>query len=194
MGRPNVSADNDFFEDDEINVQLWTSSFYSKYASCLVPSTDISKRLPQSAGIFPNCDCGSLGRDSLARMKVYLARESKIPRLLELEADVEKLSRANSHWIAKVQRFEAARHEIPKNSQRANIPPASQSTIYWISAPWKMKRSCRCEECSSRCYLCDKRARLEILSPSTFNFGFYDQLKQSKPRFTYSGFVMEGSR
>jgi hypothetical protein len=40
-------------------------------------------------------------------MKVYLARESKIPRLLELEADVGKLSRANSHWIAQIQRFES---------------------------------------------------------------------------------------
>jgi hypothetical protein len=131
-GRPNVSPDNDFFEDDEINVQLWTSSFYLKYASCLVPSTDISKRLPQSAGIFPNCDCGSLGRGSLARMKVYLARESKIPRLLELEADVEKLSRANSHWIAQVQRFEAARHEIPKTSKGANKPFRPRARVQFI--------------------------------------------------------------
>jgi hypothetical protein len=29
-----------------------------------------------------------------------LARESKISRLLELEANVGKLSRANSHWAA----------------------------------------------------------------------------------------------
>jgi hypothetical protein len=43
-----------------------------------------------------------------------LARESKIPRLLELEADVEKLSRANSHWIAQIRK---PRHEVPKNSQ-----------------------------------------------------------------------------
>jgi hypothetical protein len=38
-----------------------------------------------------------------ARMKVYLrefARESKISRLLELEANVGKLSRANLHWAA----------------------------------------------------------------------------------------------
>ena len=45
-------------------------------------------------------------------MKVYLARESKIPRLLELEADVGKLSRANSHWVAQIHRMKAARHEI----------------------------------------------------------------------------------
>jgi hypothetical protein len=65
-------------------------------------------------------------------MKVYLARESKIPRLLELEADVEKLSRANSHWIAQVQRFEAARHEIPKTSKGANKPFRPRARVQFI--------------------------------------------------------------
>src|SRR5271165_3928643 len=32
----------------------------------------------------------------------------------------------------------------------------------------------------------------EISSPSTFDFSFYNQLKQHTPGFTYSAFVMEG--
>ncbi len=63
-------------------------------------------------------------------MKVYLARESKIPRLLELEADVEKLSRANSHWIAQVQRMKAARHENPSKTLKARTSRSAREPDY----------------------------------------------------------------
>jgi cell division protein FtsB len=48
------------------------------------------------------------------RMEVYLARESKISRLLALEADVEKLSRTNSRLIAQIQRLERESNEWTK--------------------------------------------------------------------------------
>jgi uncharacterized coiled-coil DUF342 family protein len=76
-------------------------------------------------------------------MEVYLARESKISHLLELEADVERLSRPNSRLIAQIQRLETERNEIAqklsKNFQRCEqaVPPASQTTIYWIPTPWR---------------------------------------------------------
>ena len=68
-------------------------------------------------------------------MEVYLARESKISRVLELEANVKRLSRPNSRLIAQIQRLETERNEIAqKLSQRCEqaAPPASQTTIYSI--------------------------------------------------------------
>lgn len=88
------------------------------------------------------------------RMEVYLARESKISRLLELEADAEKLSRTNARLIAQIQRLETERNEIAQklSKVRTSRSAREQTTIYWIATPWRMKGSC----CSD-CYLPDHR-------------------------------------
>jgi radical SAM superfamily enzyme YgiQ (UPF0313 family) len=46
------------------------------------------------------------------RTEVYPARESKISRLLEFEADVEKLRPINSRLIAQIQRLETERNKV----------------------------------------------------------------------------------
>jgi cell division protein FtsB len=71
------------------------------------------------------------------RIEVYLARESKISRLLELEADVEKLSRTNSRLIAQIQRLERERNEIAQKLSKVRISRSAreQTTIYWIPTP-----------------------------------------------------------
>jgi hypothetical protein len=74
-------------------------------------------------------------------MKVYLARESKISRLLELEADVGKWSQANSHWVAQIHRMRAARHEIAQRLSKARASRSAREPDYNLLdfGAWKMK-------------------------------------------------------
>ena len=74
-------------------------------------------------------------------MKVYLARESKISRLLELEANVGEIEPSKLALGSTDHRMKAARTKSLNDSQRGEqaVRSASQTTIYWISAPWKMK-------------------------------------------------------
>jgi uncharacterized coiled-coil DUF342 family protein len=69
-------------------------------------------------------------------MEVYLVRESKISRLFELEADVEKLSRTNSRLIAQIQRLETDRNEIAQKISQifkgANKPFRPRARLQFI--------------------------------------------------------------
>jgi hypothetical protein len=118
------------------------------------------KRYLKSAGIFLNCDCRSLWRGNPARMKVYLARESKIPRLLELEANVGKLSRANSHW----QHRPSDESRAPRN-RSTTVKGANKPFDRSICEPdynlldfgaLKNEGVAALKEYSSRCYLATK--------------------------------------
>ena len=116
------------------------------------------KRYLKSAGIFLNCDCRSLWRGNLARMKVYLARESKISRLLELEADVGKWSQANSHWVAQIHRMRAARHEIAQRLSKARASRSAREPDYNLLDFGALENEgvAALKEYSSRCYLATK--------------------------------------
>jgi len=91
----------------------------------LVPSSNILKSNRKAPAFFPYLDRGSARAGNLVRPELYPARESKISRLLEFEADVEKLRRTNSRLIAQIQRLETERNEV---AQKLSKVGTSRST------------------------------------------------------------------
>jgi hypothetical protein len=63
-------------------------------------------------------------------MEVYLARESKISRVLELGADVERLSRPNSRLIAQIERLETERNEIAQKLSKVRTSRSAREPDY----------------------------------------------------------------
>ena len=63
-------------------------------------------------------------------MEVYLARESKISRVLELGADVERLSRPNSRLIAQIERLETERNEIAQKLSKVRTSRSARELDY----------------------------------------------------------------
>src|ERR1700721_310741 len=46
-----------------------------------------------------------------------------------------------------------------------------------LGASWNMKRSCRSEECSRRCFFATKGAGETLKTSPSFDFSFFDQMK-----------------
>jgi hypothetical protein len=63
-------------------------------------------------------------------MGVYLARESKISRVLELGADVERLSRPTSRLIAQIERLETQRNEIAQRLSKVRTSRSAREPDY----------------------------------------------------------------
>jgi hypothetical protein len=113
-------------------------------------------------------------------MEVYLARESKISRLLELEADVEKLSRTNLRSIAQIQRLETERNEIAQKLfkkfskvRTSRSAPEPDYNLLDSDALENEKELLLRKIAQVDAILRQKReGKPEISSPSTFDFSF----------------------
>jgi hypothetical protein len=68
----------------------------------------------KAPAFLPIAIAGSLGRDNLVSIKVYLARESKI----------------NSHWIAQIQHFESGAPRNPQNLSKARTSRSTREPDY----------------------------------------------------------------